>query len=368
MLIFREEIGRVVTEAFATMPSRPLLDQVLHLFGAMIALHERDRGLARVFVRELPFVEDRRHGVAEMMASMLGGIALHLSKRRRLRGELRADVPATRLANSLFSLYFCQLQRWLGGDPISSRAARPRSASRAQIAARGLRNFFKSAVEQKIQSHRSPVGPVAAGATVEEVADGSTHRARVSKGAVQAARGLGRRRQGHRRRVASCFRGRREHAGADFRSSARGARSLPDAGSRDWRADQLQPHDSALARRPRTASRMPAENRGVHRRAHGPDARLYECHVRGLRGSRRRMGYQRQRTRRREPCRVSEAPRAQGSLAHAHYHSSHDRQGQGRRARAPATKSRCTRLPTPRTASSCVARESSRRWRRSPTR
>ena len=73
VLIFREEIGRVVTEAFATMPSRPLLDQALHLFGAMIALHERDRGLARVFVRELPFVEDRRHGVAEMMASMLGG-------------------------------------------------------------------------------------------------------------------------------------------------------------------------------------------------------------------------------------------------------------------------------------------------------
>jgi AcrR family transcriptional regulator len=119
VLIFREEIGRVVNDAFATMPRRPLLDQVLHLFGAMIALHERDRGLARVFVRELPFVADRRHGVAEMMTTILAGIAV-LIENAKERGELRPDVPATHLANSLFGLYFFQLQRWLGGDPISS--------------------------------------------------------------------------------------------------------------------------------------------------------------------------------------------------------------------------------------------------------
>jgi AcrR family transcriptional regulator len=118
VLLFREEIGRVVTAAFATMPSRPLLDQVLHLFGAMIALHERDPGLARVFVRELPFVEDRRHGIAEMMASIFAGIA-NLVEQSKSRGELRADVPSARLAHNLFALYFSQLQRWLGGDPIT---------------------------------------------------------------------------------------------------------------------------------------------------------------------------------------------------------------------------------------------------------
>src|ERR1700722_15286226 len=35
VLIFREDMSRVVADAFATMPARPLLDQVLHLFGAM---------------------------------------------------------------------------------------------------------------------------------------------------------------------------------------------------------------------------------------------------------------------------------------------------------------------------------------------
>jgi AcrR family transcriptional regulator len=139
VLIFREEVGRVVADAFATMPARPLLDQVLHLFGSMIALHERDRGLARVFVRELPFVEDRRHGVAELMAAQIGGIA-NLIEHAKARGELRADVPATRLAHSLFALFFFQLQRWLGSDPITSRQRDERLRAALKLQLDGLRN------------------------------------------------------------------------------------------------------------------------------------------------------------------------------------------------------------------------------------
>ncbi len=139
VLIFREEVGRVVHDAFATAPSRPLLDQVLHLFGSMIALHERDRGLARVFVRELPFVEDRRHGVAELMASMLAGIA-NLIEQAKLRGDLRADVPASRLAHNLFGLYFSHLQRWLGGDPITGRQRDEGLRAALKLQLDGLRN------------------------------------------------------------------------------------------------------------------------------------------------------------------------------------------------------------------------------------
>jgi AcrR family transcriptional regulator len=161
VLIFREEIGRVVTEAFATMPARPLLDQALHLFGAMIALHERDRGLARVFVRELPFVEDRRHGIAEMMASILGGIA-NLIEAAKARDELRADVPATHLANSLFALYFFQLQRWLGGDPITSQQRDQRLRGALKLQLEGLRDSSKAPTNRKpIRIVRS-VEPVAA--------------------------------------------------------------------------------------------------------------------------------------------------------------------------------------------------------------
>jgi AcrR family transcriptional regulator len=139
VLLFREDMSRVVTDAFASMPARPVLEQVLHLFGAMIALHERDRGLARVFVRELPFVKDRRHGVAEMVATQLAGIA-NLIEQAKSRGELRADVPAARLAHSLFALFFFQLQRWLGSDPVTSRKRDERLRGALKLQLNGLRN------------------------------------------------------------------------------------------------------------------------------------------------------------------------------------------------------------------------------------
>jgi AcrR family transcriptional regulator len=161
VLIFREEMGRVVTEAFATMPARPLLEQVLYLFGAMIALHERDRGLARVFARELPFVEDRRHGIAEMMASILGGIA-NLIEAATAYGELRADVPATHLANNLFALYFSQLQRWLGGDPISSQQRDQRLRGALKLQLEGLKNSAKVISNRKSSRAVRPIGSVAA--------------------------------------------------------------------------------------------------------------------------------------------------------------------------------------------------------------
>jgi AcrR family transcriptional regulator len=164
VLLFREEIGRVVSDAFATMPARPLLDQALHLFAAMIALHERDRGLARVFVRELPFVEDRRHGVAEMMATMLAGIA-GLIERAKSRGELLAEVPAPRLANNLFSLYFVQLQRWLGGDPITSRQRDEDLRAALKLQIDGLREKpSKMPATKKSRSARRAVGGAVAAA------------------------------------------------------------------------------------------------------------------------------------------------------------------------------------------------------------
>lgn len=154
VMLFREDMDRVVSDAFATMPSRPLLDQLLHLFGSMIALHERDRDLARMFVKELPFVEDRRHGIAEMMATIYGGIS-NLIDQAKLRGELRDDVPATPLAYSLFALYYFQLQRWLGGDPVTGHQRDERLGIALKLQLDGLRNrTFRSPATRK----SSPVG------------------------------------------------------------------------------------------------------------------------------------------------------------------------------------------------------------------
>ena len=64
----------------------------------------------------------------------------NLIEQAKSRGELRADVPATRLAHSLFALFFFQLQRWLGGDPITARQRDEGLRAALKLQLEGLRN------------------------------------------------------------------------------------------------------------------------------------------------------------------------------------------------------------------------------------
>ncbi len=120
VMIFREEAGRSVDAAFETMKEGPLLDQLLAVFGALLAHHEGNVGLARVFVKELPFVDDERHGRARFMSDLLRRMAA-LIDRAQERGELVAGLPSFRLAQNLFALYFGGLQEWLGTEEITPR-------------------------------------------------------------------------------------------------------------------------------------------------------------------------------------------------------------------------------------------------------
>ncbi len=136
--IFREEAGDAVDAAFAAMKPAPLLEQLLAVFGSLIAHHERNPGLARVFVKELPFVDDERHGRAAFMADLMRRIAA-LIDRAVERGELRRGLPSFRLAQNLFAIYFGCLQEWLGSGRLrgQERDAALRSALELQLS--GLR-------------------------------------------------------------------------------------------------------------------------------------------------------------------------------------------------------------------------------------
>ena len=83
--LFRAEMDRVIERAFATLPRRAsLLTELLHVYGAMIAHHERDPELARAFVKEMLFVSapDRAH-------------AARSSPRSARRARLRLCRPGT---------------------------------------------------------------------------------------------------------------------------------------------------------------------------------------------------------------------------------------------------------------------------------
>jgi TetR/AcrR family transcriptional regulator, cholesterol catabolism regulator len=119
VMMFRDEVGRAVDEAIATVPRRPILEQILHVLGALTAHHERNVALARVFVKELPFVEDTRQGVAAFMTNLFARLA-GLIARAQAAGELSADAPPMLLTRNLFAIYFNNLQRWLGHEPCDA--------------------------------------------------------------------------------------------------------------------------------------------------------------------------------------------------------------------------------------------------------
>jgi AcrR family transcriptional regulator len=114
ILIFREEVGDAVDRALAHVPKKPLLDQVLHVFGAIVAHHRENPRLARVFVKETPFIDDSRHGVKEFMATLYGGLN-RLIDEAKAAGEIEAEVPTATLGRNLFAIFFLHLQFWLGG-------------------------------------------------------------------------------------------------------------------------------------------------------------------------------------------------------------------------------------------------------------
>jgi len=118
VMLFREEAGCAVDAAFNTLGEQLLIDALLRIFNALIAHHERNIGLARVFVKELPFVDDARHGRAAFMSDLFKRMAALIDHAQE-RGELRRGISSSRLAKNLFALYFGILQEWLGAAGIT---------------------------------------------------------------------------------------------------------------------------------------------------------------------------------------------------------------------------------------------------------
>jgi AcrR family transcriptional regulator len=142
VLIFREEVGAAVERAAATMPVAPLLDQIMHIFDAIIAHHGGNPALARIFVKELPFVEDTRHGVADFIRKLFTVMA-GLIERAQAVGELREDIAPWPLAENLFALFFQRMQQWLGGRRPRSAEIRARVRQSLELQLLGLRKVIE---------------------------------------------------------------------------------------------------------------------------------------------------------------------------------------------------------------------------------
>jgi AcrR family transcriptional regulator len=116
LLVFREEMDVVVERAFATIPSKgSLLDQLLHVFDAFVAYHQRDVEIAHALIRQLSSVNapETRDDIIVFMRALVARIS-ELIQDAQTRGELRGHLPRGILAHNLFSIYYRLLQEWLG--------------------------------------------------------------------------------------------------------------------------------------------------------------------------------------------------------------------------------------------------------------
>lgn len=140
VLVFRDEMDRVSGEAFASLRrNASLLDQLVHVFATLIAFHDRDPELARVFVKEVLFVrEQSRHLVYEFVDGLVDRCA-GLIEAAKARGTLDADVPSRVLAENCFATFLVRLQKWLGlHEPLATAEHIERLRESFALQLRGL--------------------------------------------------------------------------------------------------------------------------------------------------------------------------------------------------------------------------------------
>lgn len=140
VLVFQEEMVQLRDDAFASLPDGgTLLDDVFHVYRALCDFHERDRGLGRIYAKEMAFVSGPNRQVAE---DFVEGLVLQTESRveaAKARGEIVPDVPSLALSRNLFAIYFVFLQGALGKD-VSLTSSAQLSLLRESLALQ-LRGF-----------------------------------------------------------------------------------------------------------------------------------------------------------------------------------------------------------------------------------
>ena len=112
--LFVHDIGEVLETAFTALdPELELIDSVMHVFVALFDYYERDKRLARVFLKELMFIEPgARRELDALTLDFIQRLA-PLVTRAKERGDLPAHVAELEAAYHFFSAYTFALVSWL---------------------------------------------------------------------------------------------------------------------------------------------------------------------------------------------------------------------------------------------------------------
>jgi AcrR family transcriptional regulator len=117
ILVFMDEMNLMLQNAFKKTPAKgAILDQLLHVFGLMVAYHNRDIELSKLLIKEVTISssEERRDEIRALMRGIYSSLADLITAGQR-KGAMRKNVDPFVAAEGLFSIYYLGLIGWLGG-------------------------------------------------------------------------------------------------------------------------------------------------------------------------------------------------------------------------------------------------------------
>ncbi|MCP3098431.1 TetR/AcrR family transcriptional regulator [Myxococcus sp. K15C18031901] len=125
--LWRAEAMPLVEKAVSTVPRGAFVDRCMHLFAPLLAHYASQPELARVVVKELPWVTGSAEAAHRPALARLLEALARVVDEGRASGELRADLKPDATAALAFSLYYAAVIRMLAPlmqlTPAKARAA-----------------------------------------------------------------------------------------------------------------------------------------------------------------------------------------------------------------------------------------------------
>ena len=115
MDVYQGWVDEAIDEGFASFPDdASTTETLMHLFELIYAVHERHPDLARVWVKELHFLDGEAYAAsATWTMKFLQRFADRIAHLQE-RGALRSDLQPISAAMHVFALYYFALVSWLG--------------------------------------------------------------------------------------------------------------------------------------------------------------------------------------------------------------------------------------------------------------
>ena len=140
IMVFKDEMIETSQTAFRKVsPDAPIADQLMQVFGAMVAYHSRDLPLARALIREITILAnpDRREDVRSLMRIIYGGIGDIVASAHSPE-KIRPGVDLLLVGEALFGIYYVGLIGWLNGQ-VTKQTFLKRLRTKLALSIDGLR-------------------------------------------------------------------------------------------------------------------------------------------------------------------------------------------------------------------------------------